>query len=104
MHLYEVEMLIARHRILLSLGFEEDAFSELEKAEELCAEVAENYGYKGWRLPNSCRPSPEIADIWDFHYGYGSWRASEAEDDARMLALRHFEWVRRYDCLVERSA
>ncbi|WP_141738412.1 hypothetical protein, partial [Acidithiobacillus caldus] len=99
MHLYEVEMLIARHRILLSLGFEEDAFSELEKAEELCAEVAENYGYKGWRLPNSCRPSPEIADIWDFHYGYGSWRASEAEDDARMLALRHFEWVRRYDCL-----
>ncbi|QEM40752.1 DUF190 domain-containing protein [Acidithiobacillus caldus] len=33
--------------------------------------------------------------------GFGSKGVVRADD---ILALRHFEWVRRYDCLVERSA
>ncbi|AUW34183.1 hypothetical protein A5904_14635 (plasmid) [Acidithiobacillus caldus] len=87
-YLYEAEIHVARARILYSLGSSQDAETELERAEEICAEVADKYGSLGLHLPDHITPSAEIADIWDhFYERAASWAQWEAED-ARMISFQ----------------
>ena len=85
-YLFEVEIHVARARILYSLGAFRDAETELQHAEDLCIDVAGSHGYRGIKLPETIRPSPEIADLWDYFYAEAaSWAEDEARDYARLI-------------------
>lgn len=86
-YLFEAEIHVARARLLIELGFHKEAGAELERAEELCADVAGHYGHSGFVLPATVRPSPEIAGIWEHHYAAGaSWAEEEARDYEQLVA------------------
>jgi hypothetical protein len=90
MPLYEVEIHVARARLLLDLGFQKEASAELERAEDLCADAAYYHGNRYWPPHIPVPVSPELRDIWDFHYSRAvqarEWDAQEEAQKSAFLA------------------